>query len=236
MRWTGRTYVHSRLVLATHFYSHVSVFRHRIPFVYFDVDLHTKEKRRYRLKSIIDMTSKTIIHLILVLALILSLAGCIDENKHPPLSNLPKVDIKRYLGMWYEIARIDHSFQRDCIASTAEYSLRDDGYIKVVNKCRKKNLSGEVATVEGKAWVVNKDSNAWLKVQFFWPFAGDYVIIDLDEKDYQYAVVGHPSRDYLWILSRIPQVDEGTYGEIMKKITKQGYDLSRIKKYPQVKQ
>ncbi|MCG6536783.1 MAG: lipocalin family protein, partial [Syntrophales bacterium LBB04] len=137
-------------------------------------------------------------------------------------------------GLWYEIARIDHSFQKDCVASTADYSLRSDGYIKVVNTCRKKSLDGEISTVEGKAWVVNKETNAWLKVQFFWPFRGDYVIIDLDEKEYRYAVVGHPSRDYLWILSRTPQMDDGTYKEILNKISKQGYDLNRIKKYPQV--
>ncbi|MDQ5986151.1 MAG: Outer membrane lipoprotein Blc [Syntrophus sp. SKADARSKE-3] len=180
------------------------------------------------------MTVKTIIRLILILTLVVSLASCIDENKYPPLSNVPKVDINRYSGLWYEIARIDHSFQKDCVASTAEYSLRDDGYIKVVNKCRKKNLDGEVSSIEGKAWIIDKSSNAWLKVQFFWPFNGDYVIIGLDEKEYQYAVVGHPSRDYLWILSRKPRLDEGIYKKIMGDITKQGYDVQRIRKYPQV--
>jgi apolipoprotein D and lipocalin family protein len=144
------------------------------------------------------------------------------------------VDLSRYLGLWYEIARIDHSFQKNCVASTADYSLKPDGYIKVVNTRRKKNLDGEITSIEEKAWVVNKDTNAWLKVQFFWPFRGDYVIIDLDEKEYRYAVVGHPMRDYLWILSRTPQMDDGTYGEILSKISKQGYDLGRIKKYPQV--
>jgi apolipoprotein D and lipocalin family protein len=175
-----------------------------------------------------------IIRSILVFALMMSLVGCIDENKYPPLSIVPKVDINRYLGIWYEIARIDHSFQKDCVASTAEYSLRDDGYIKVINKCRKKNLGGEVATAEGKTWVIDKDSNAWLKVQFFWPFRADYVIIDLDENEYQYAVVGHPSRDYLWILSRTPQMEDGTYREILTNISKQKYDLARIQKYPQI--
>jgi apolipoprotein D and lipocalin family protein len=175
-----------------------------------------------------------IIRLIPILALMMSLAGCRDENKYPSLSTAPKVDINRYLGLWYEIARIDHSFQKDCVASTAEYSLRDDGYLKVVNKCRKKHLDGEISSIEGKAWVIDKDSHAWLKVQFFWPFRGDYVIIDLDGKEYQYAVVGHPSRDYLWILSRTPQMEEETYREIGSRISKQGYDLDRIKKYPQI--
>jgi len=182
----------------------------------------------------IDRASKMMIRLISALSLIMSLAGCLDEDRYPPLSRVPRVDINRYLGLWYEIARIDHSFQKDCVASTAEYSLRNDGDIKVVNKCRKINLDGEVSSVEGKAWVIDKASNAWLKVQFFWPFRGDYVIINLDETDYQYAVVGHPSRNYLWVLSRRPQMDEGLYEKIMKSIAKEGYDIQRIRKYPQV--
>lgn len=180
------------------------------------------------------MTLKMIIRPILITALLVLFFACRDDNQYPPLSQVSKVDLTRYLGLWYEIARIDHSFQKDCVASTADYSLRPDGDIKVVNTCRKKSLDGEFSSVEGKAWVVNKQTNAWLKVQFFWPFRGDYVIIDLDEKEYRYAVIGHPSRDYLWILSRPPQMDDGIYGEILSRISKQGYDLSRIKKYPQV--
>ena len=182
-----------------------------------------------------DMTFKIIILSILLLASMISFSGCTDVTQHPPLATVSNVDINRYLGRWYEIARIDHSFQKDCVASTAEYSLRPDGDIKVVNKCRKKDIKGELASVEGKAWVIDKGTNAWLKVQFFWPFGGDYVIIDLDEKEYQYAVVGHPSRDYLWVLSRVPQMDDGAYREILRRISQQGYDINRIKKYPQVK-
>ncbi len=108
------------------------------------------------------------------------------------------------------------------------------GTVKVVNTCRKRSLDGEITSVEGKAWIVDKDTNASLKVQFFWPFRGDYLIIDLDEEGFQYAVVGHPTRDYLWILSGAPQMDDGTYKEILSKISMQGYDLGRIKQYPQV--
>jgi apolipoprotein D and lipocalin family protein len=150
------------------------------------------------------------------------------------LSQVAKVDINRYLGLWYEIARIDHSFQKGCVASTAEYSLMPDGNIRVVNRCRKNNLEGEITSVEGKAWPKGSDTSAWLKVQFFWPFRGDYIIIDLDEKEYRYAVVGHPSRNYLWILSRMPQMDDETYRELLNKISKQGYNLDRIKRFPQV--
>jgi len=182
------------------------------------------------------MTLKEISRLVLASAFVILLAGCIEDGRYPPLSTPSRVDINRYLGLWYEIARIDHSFQKGCVASTAEYSLRPDGCIKVINECRKMSLDGEISSIEGKAWITDKDSNAWLKVQFFWPFRGDYVIIDLDEKSYTYAVVGHPSRDYLWILSRTPRMEDGTYGMIMKKIAGHGYDVQRIKKYPQAGQ
>ncbi|MGZ6208374.1 MAG: lipocalin family protein [Syntrophales bacterium] len=180
------------------------------------------------------MISRTILLLVVVILLLVSLTGCMDKNKYPPLSQVSKVEISRYLGLWYEIARIDHSFQKGCVASTAQYSLRPDGYIKVVNQCRKNSLDGKITSIEGRAWVIDKDTNAWLKVQFFWPFRGDYVIIDLDEQDYSYAVVGHPSRDYLWVLSRSPEMNEERFQEIMIRISKQGYDLNRIKKYPQI--
>jgi apolipoprotein D and lipocalin family protein len=180
------------------------------------------------------MNSKKSLLPALIIALIFSLIGCIEDNNYPPLSQVAKVDINRYLGIWYEIARIDHSFQKGCVASTADYSLMPDGNIKVVNRCRKNSLEGEISSVEGKAWAKERNTNAWLKVQFFWPFRGDYVIIDLDEKEYRYAVVGHPSRNYLWILSRVPQMDDETYRELLNKISKQGFNLDRIKKYPQV--
>jgi apolipoprotein D and lipocalin family protein len=111
------------------------------------------------------MTSIMIIRPILIIAFLVSLIACQDGNQYPPLSQVSKVDLNRYLGRWYEIARIDHSFQKDCVASTADYSLKSDGYIIVVNTCRKKSLDGKITSVEGKAWIVNKDTNAWLKVQ-----------------------------------------------------------------------
>lgn len=178
------------------------------------------------------MTLKKIFLLFLIIALMLAcIGGCKQETDYPPLKTVSKVDLNRYLGRWHEIARIDHSFQKDCVASTAEYSLRADGEIRVINRCRKISPDGKISSIEGKAWVLDPDTQAWLKVQFFWPFAGDYVIIDLDSTNYSYAVVGHPSRDYLWILARTPQMEEGLYDEIMKRIAEQGYDLKRIKKF-----
>lgn len=169
----------------------------------------------------------------LLIAFTIFLTACVRAHTYPPLAHVSHVDISRYLGLWYEIARMDHPFQRGCVASTAEYSLRPDGDIRLINRCRKDSLDGDIISIEGKAWVIDKGSNAWLKVQFYWPFRGDYVIIDLDEKEYRYAVVGHPSREYLWILARTPSLDEETYRGILSRISQQGYNTERIKKYPQ---
>jgi len=146
-----------------------------------------------------------------------------------PLEVVPYVDLDRYLGTWYEIATIPQRFQKDCVAVTATYTLRDDGTIGVENKCRKKTLDGEIKIARGKAWVVDKKTNAKLKVQFFWPFRGDYWIIELDP-DYKFAVVGHPNRQYLWILSRSPHIEESLYQELLQRIANKGYDVSRIKR------
>ena len=146
-----------------------------------------------------------------------------------PLDAVAHVDLRRYLGTWYEIATIPQRFQKGLVGVTAHYSFRADGKIDVVNAGRKETLDGKVKSVRGKAWVVDKTSNAKLKVSFFWPFSGDYWIIDLD-KDYQWAVVGHPSRTYLWILCRTPQMGPALYDELLGRIAAKGYDLAKIKK------
>jgi len=146
-----------------------------------------------------------------------------------PLEVVPQVDIQRYLGTWYEIATIPQRFQKGCVGVTAHYSLRADGGIDVVNVCRKNSLDGKERSVRGKAWVVDKTTNAKLRVRFFWPFSGAYWIIELD-KDYQWAVVGHPDRTYYWILSRTPQMDPAVYAELIRRAAEKGYDTSRIKR------
>ena len=146
-----------------------------------------------------------------------------------PLDVVRFVDIQRYLGTWYEIATIPHRFQKGCVGVTANYSLRDDGDVEVVNVCREETLDGKERSVRGKAWIVDKTTNAKLKVRFFWPFSGSYWIIELDS-DYQWAVVGHPNRNYLWILSRTPQMSGALYDELLERIAAKGYDLVKIKK------
>jgi apolipoprotein D and lipocalin family protein len=165
------------------------------------------------------------------LALLLMLAVCCAAN--PPLNVVDEVDLDRYLGRWYEIASFPQRFQRGCVATTANYTLRDDGRIRVENECRDGSFDGDVRRADGVAWVTDPDeSQARLMVQFFWPFRGDYWIIELDS-EYRYSVVGHPSRDYLWILSRTPTMDPSVYETLLRRIEARGYDLERLNPTPQ---
>lgn len=147
------------------------------------------------------------------------------------LNTVDFVDLNRYVGDWYEIASIPQRFQEDCVADVmAQYSLVDNEMIKVMNSCLTDN--GERKKVEGRAVVVDQNSNAKLKVTFVkifkWIFAfgGDYWIIQLPE-DYRYAVIGHPTRTYGWILSRAPFLADADLKEIEAKLKKQGYDTCR---------
>lgn len=145
----------------------------------------------------------------------------------PPLQTVSKVELSRYLGTWYEIASFPQRFQEGCTGTTATYTLRDDGEIEVVNRCRLGSLQGEEKVAQGRARVTDPSSNAKLDVTFFWPFWGDYWVIDLGP-DYEYAVVGHPGRDYLWILSRTPRLGPSVYAKIEARLTAQGYELDRL--------
>ena len=171
----------------------------------------------------------------ITVAFSLILASCNQMNvksTKPLLQTVPHVDLNRYTGVWYEIARYSHRFQEGCVGSRATYLLRDDGKITVVNECFDGSFSGKLRSAKGKAWVVDKQSNAKLKVSFFWPFSGDYWIIDLGN-DYEYAVIGHPERKYLWILCRTPQMDEKLYKEILTRLEFQDYDTMKLIKSPQ---
>ncbi len=140
------------------------------------------------------------------------------------LETVRKVDVQRYMGKSYEIASFPQSFQKGCSCTMAEYSLNDNGTVKVINSCK---VDGKKKTSVGKAWVTDKKTNAKLKVQFFWPFSGKYWIIDL-ANDYSYAVVGHPNRKYLWILSRTPDIDGQLYNEIVARTAAKGFDVSKL--------
>jgi apolipoprotein D and lipocalin family protein len=174
---------------------------------------------------------ETAIAIALGLGLAAALGGC--RSTQPPLEVADQVDLDRYLGRWFEIASFPQWFQRGCVASTATYTRRDDGRIGVVNECRDGSFDGKLRRADGVAWVADEEeSRAKLKVQFFWPFRGDYWIIALDP-EYRYAAVGHPSRDYLWILSRTPTMDPMFYRALAARLEEQGYDLSRLRPTPQ---
>jgi apolipoprotein D and lipocalin family protein len=143
------------------------------------------------------------------------------------------VDLQRYQGTWYEIASFPQRFQKGCHCTSATYTATQEEFVVVENRCRKDSINGEESYIKGKAYIVENTNNAKLEVEFFWPFKGDYWIIDLD-KDYQYAVVGHPNREYLWILSRTPQMSDSLYNEITKRIAAKGFDLSILQKTVQI--
>lgn len=144
-----------------------------------------------------------------------------------------QVDLNRYLGKWYEIATIPMRFQKGCTCVTAEYSLKDNGRIKVVNSCHKDSLAGPFKSVTGQAKVVKGSNNAKLKVSFFWPFWGDYWIINLDREHYQWAVVSGQSRATLWILSRTPRMDDAVYEKLVEYCKSVGLNTDLLVKTDQ---
>lgn len=143
-----------------------------------------------------------------------------------------ELDIEKYLGTWYEIARYDHSFERGLVGVTATYSYRKDGKIKVVNAGYKGTLDGQQSEAVGKAKIPNPAIPSKLKVSFFWFFYGDYFVLELD-KDYKWAVIGSSSDKYLWILSRWPQMNDELYQQILNGLTQRGYNVSQLIKVKQ---
>lgn len=147
-----------------------------------------------------------------------------------PLVTVAQVDLARYAGAWYEIALLPNRFQKQCVADTqARYRL-DGERVEVVNRCRK--ASGEVERTAGHAKTVEGSGNAKLRVTFFWPFYGNYWVLDLDP-DYQQVLVGEPSRKYGWILSRTPQMDEAKLQALLDKAEALGYDRRAFQRTPQ---
>jgi apolipoprotein D and lipocalin family protein len=166
---------------------------------------------------------------LIILIFIISLTAMAQKPKEP--QTVSNVDLERYTGLWYEIAKIPNNFQDQCIGNTtAEYILREDGRIKVINSCLDED--GDIDKAEGVAKVVDKSTNAKLEVSFvsflgIRPFWGDYWIIGLDD-NYEYAVVGSPNRKYGWILARQTQLPEEKLNEAYDILKKNGYDINRF--------
>ena len=148
-------------------------------------------------------------------------------NAQKNLSVVPSVDLNKYAGIWYEIARLPFYFESKLKCITATYSLREDGRITVLNKGHYISNPEKINTSKGVAFAPDKNVPAKLKVQFFWPFKGDYWIMELD-KDYKYVLIGEPLYKYLWILAREKKLDEATLQMLFKKATDAGYNLTNL--------
>lgn len=159
---------------------------------------------------------------IFLLAFVVSLFGACDAADKVDNSTVKSVDLNRYLGSWYEIAKYDHYFERDLDYAMARYTLRDDGKIDVLNTGIK---DGRAKDAKGIAKTT--DVPGLLRVSFFGPFFGDYRIMMLDE-DYQYVLVGGSTDKYLWILARTPQLDDATLSLILAEADQRGYDTSKL--------
>jgi len=169
------------------------------------------------------------------IAVVVLLFNCLGQKSMINKTVVKELNLQQYLGTWYEIARFDHSFERGLVGVTANYSMRNDGKIKVVNSGYKNSLDGELSEAVGKAKIPNPETDpAKLKVSFFWIFYGEYNVLELDD-DYQWAVIGSSTDKYLWILSRTPQMDEVVYTNLLERIERRGYDVDRLIKVEQKK-
>ena len=184
------------------------------------------------------MSFKRTLPLVLLAGVALALGACATLQRGPvgnaavPQPAKP-VDLNRYLGRWYELARYEAGFQKDCEAVTADYSLRDDGLIRVVNRCRQGAVDGPVKQAEARAKIVEGSDNAKLKVSFFGPFyVGDYWVLDHAD-DYSWSIVGEPSGRYLWILSREARPSAETRQALHDRVRALGYDLSLLRETQQ---
>ena len=161
----------------------------------------------------------------ILMALVLLLAGCVimPENITP----VDNFNIERYLGKWYEIARLDHSFERGLTSVNAEYSLRSDGGLRVMNRgySKKENKWKEI---EGKGYFVNRKDEGFLKVSFFGPFYGSYVVFDLDRENYSYALVCGPDKSYFWLLARSPRIEDELKKRLVNKAAALGFDTKKL--------
>lgn len=165
--------------------------------------------------------------LFLTVFLMLGLFSCSAPKE--TLDTVRAVDFDRYLGKWYEIARLPNRFEKGMFCVTATYSLKKSGKkIRVTNAGYVEGSKLRLKTTTGTARIPNALRPGELKVSFFFPFSGDYYIIDLDEEEYSYALVGSPSKDYLWILSRTPEMDEDTYRMLVDVAAGSGFNTRRL--------
>ena len=166
-------------------------------------------------------------------AVIFVSCASVPKNDTKDIPAVRDFDVNRYLGKWYEIARLPHWFEKDLVNVTATYELNKDGTIKVINAGYKKTSEGKHKVAVGKAWIPDPGEAARLRVRFFWPFSADYKIIRLDNENYSYSLVTSSTKKYLWILSRTPELSESIYSELVDFAAKKGYEAERLIKVQQ---
>ncbi|NBD96222.1 MAG: lipocalin [Gammaproteobacteria bacterium] len=166
-----------------------------------------------------------------ILALLL-LSGCAMMRGGPPLETVDRVDLERYMGQWYVIANIPYFGERGNVAGRAIYRMREDGRIDDIYRYRDGSFDAPEEEMTGVAWVIDEETNAEWKVQFYWPIRFGYYIIGLDD-DYQWTVVGHPSREYAWIMAREPALSDARYETLLDLLESRGFDASQLRKVPQ---
>ena len=169
---------------------------------------------------------------LLTMLILLGFSSAFASTPHGDPQTAANVDLTKFLGKWYEIAAIPYFFERDCAGTNANYSLRPDGKIDVLNTCHDKTLTGPIKTGHGYAELASKSDNAKLKVTFFPPFFAKYWIHAVGA-NYEYAVTANPIREYLLILSRTPTMDAATYQGLLKNAQAQGFDISKLVKTAQ---
>ncbi len=152
---------------------------------------------------------------------------CATSENEMDNSTVNELDLDRYMGLWYEIARFDHNFERGLVGVTAEYQMRPDGKISVINRGYKNSLNGKLKVAKGKAKQPNPDEPGKLKVSFFLFFYAGYYVMELDP-DYQWALIGSSTEKYLWILSRTPQLTDEVRNNILKLAEARGYDTGKL--------
>lgn len=190
----------------------------------------------WEIKSMIAINIKAVIlSVTLIVGLFASVAVIAQSSNKAELKSVLNVDLKRYAGKWFEIAKYPNKFQKQCVANTtATYTEKKNGRIEVRNECLQKD--GKTKTAVGEAKIVDKNTNSKLKVRFapgalsWLPFVwGNYWIIYLDS-EYQYVAIGEPKRDYFWILARSPKIKDSVYADILKKAESMGFNPTKVEK------
>ncbi|MFO7616462.1 MAG: lipocalin family protein [Bacteroidales bacterium] len=172
---------------------------------------------------------KKLIFISLMAATTILSPSCTSAQDRLDRTTVESLDLDRYLGTWYEIARFPHSFEKDLQGVTATYSYRKDGKIKVLNQGYKGSINGPLKTAVGKAKVPDPNKPSELKVSFFLFFYADYLVLEL-EPNYQWALVGSSSENFLWILSRTPVMEPEVYDRLVANAKARGYDVGRLQK------